>query len=68
MTAPDDLALERIEQRPQTLRLIALDRVRDAILEGRILPGERLVERTLSDRLGVSRSVIREVIRNLESE
>lgn len=60
--------LEKIEARPQTLRLIALDRVRDAILEGQIAPGERLVERTLGDRLGVSRSVIREVIRNLESE
>ncbi|EGD60970.1 transcriptional regulator, GntR family [Novosphingobium nitrogenifigens DSM 19370] len=68
MSNPDSLALERIEQRPQTLRLIALERLRDAILEGRIVPGERLVERTLSDRLGVSRSVIREVIRNLESE
>ncbi|MBB4086751.1 GntR family transcriptional regulator (plasmid) [Sphingomonas carotinifaciens] len=61
-------ALDRIETRPQTLRLMALDRMRDAILEGRIAPGERLVERTLTERLGVSRSVIREVIRNLESE
>lgn len=60
--------MEKIEARPQTLRQIALDRVRDAIMEGRIAPGERLVERTLGDQLGVSRSVIREVIRNLESE
>lgn len=60
--------MEKIEARPQTLRQIALDRVRDAIMEGQIAPGERLVERTLGDRLGVSRSVIREVIRNLESE
>lgn len=60
--------MEKIETRPQTLRLIALERVRDAILEGRIAPGERLVERSLGERLGVSRSVIREVIRNLESE
>lgn len=60
--------MERIEERPQTLRLIALERVRDAILEGQIAPGERLVERNLGERLGVSRSVVREVIRNLESE
>lgn len=60
--------LEKIEVRPQTLRLIALERLRDAILEGRIAPGERLIERNLAERLGVSRSVIREVIRNLESE
>lgn len=68
MQINEDNSLERIEARPQTLRLIALDRVRDAILEGRIAPGERLVERSLAERLGVSRSVIREVIRNLESE
>ncbi len=68
MTQTPDLALARIEERPQTLRLIALDRLREAILEGRMQPAERLVERTLSDRLGVSRSVIREVLRNLESE
>ncbi len=61
-------SLERIGARPQTLRIIALERVRDAIIDGRISPGERLVERTLAERLGVSRSVIREVIRNLESE
>lgn len=65
---PVEDILEKIEARPQTLRQIALDRVRDAIMEGQIAPGERLVERTLGDRLGVSRSVIREVIRNLESE
>lgn len=68
MNDTSEFSLARIEERPQTLRLIALDRVREAILEGRILPGERMVERTLSDRLGVSRSVIREVLRNLESE
>ena len=68
MKPTDNGVLQRIEQRPQTLRLIALDRVRDAIVEGRIAPGERLVERQLSEWLGVSRSVIREVIRNLESE
>lgn len=68
ISRPVEDMLEKIEARPQTLRLIALDRVRDAIMEGQIAPGERLVERTLGDRLGVSRSVIREVIRNLESE
>lgn len=68
MKPTESSVLQRIEQRPQTLRLIALDRVRDAIVEGRIAPGERLVERQLSEWLGVSRSVIREVIRNLESE
>ena len=31
-------------------------------------PGQRLVERTLCEQLGVSRSVIREVIRHLDAE
>jgi GntR family transcriptional regulator, trigonelline degradation regulator len=53
---------------PPTLRTIALGRVRAAIVAGTFEPGTRLVERTLGDQLGVSRSVIREVIRHLETE
>ncbi|MDQ0419475.1 DNA-binding GntR family transcriptional regulator [Peteryoungia aggregata LMG 23059] len=63
-----DLADLRIETPPATLREIALDRLRRAIIAGLFEPGQRLVERTLCDQLGVSRSVIREVIRHLESE
>jgi DNA-binding GntR family transcriptional regulator len=58
----------RIETPPMTLREIALDRMRRAIIAGLFEPGQRLVERTLCEQLGVSRSVIREVIRHLESE
>ena len=66
-TPPETDAL-RIDHRPATLREMALERIRNAIIEGTFEPGERLVERQLCDRLGVSRSVIREVIRHLESE
>jgi len=38
-----------------------------AILRGEIKPGEKLVERELSQVLGISRSPIREAIRSLES-
>lgn len=62
------LADLRIETPPTTLREIALDRMRRAIIAGLFEPGQRLVERTLCEQLGVSRSVIREVIRHLESE
>jgi GntR family transcriptional regulator, trigonelline degradation regulator len=58
----------RIENPPATLREIALGRLRTAIVAGTFEPGTRLVERTLGDQLGVSRSVIREVIRHLETE
>lgn len=64
-SVPDEL---RIDRPPQTLRGIALDRLRAAIIAGRFPGGTRLVERTLCDQLGVSRSVVREVIRVLETE
>ncbi|CAN7537657.1 GntR family transcriptional regulator [Rhizobium sp. LjRoot254] len=64
----ENLAALRIESPPATLREIALDRMRRAIISGLFEPGQRLVERTLCDQLGVSRSVIREVIRHLEAE
>lgn len=58
----------RIDRPPQTLREIVLARMRTAIIAGRFPSGARLVERTLCDQLGVSRSVVREVIRILEAE
>jgi DNA-binding GntR family transcriptional regulator len=58
----------RISQAPKTLREIALERVRSAILEFRFQPGARLTERDLCAQLGVSRSVVREVLRHLETE
>ena len=58
----------RIETPPTTLRALALERLRRAIISGMFQPGQRLVERALCDQLGVSRSVIREVIRHLDAE
>jgi GntR family transcriptional regulator, trigonelline degradation regulator len=68
MSKTSAISALRIETPPVTLREIALERVRRAIIAGVFEPGERLVERTLCEQLGVSRSVIREVIRHLESE
>lgn len=50
------------------LREQATDRVRAAILDLRLQPGQRLVERELVENLGVSRATIREVIRQLATE
>jgi GntR family transcriptional regulator, trigonelline degradation regulator len=58
----------RISETPKTLRALALERMRAAILAFRFKPGERLTERDLCDQLGVSRSVVREVMRHLEAE
>ncbi len=50
------------------LREQATDRVRSAILDLRLRPGQRLIERELVENLGVSRATIREVIRELATE
>lgn len=58
----------RVDRSRKTLRELVLEKMRDGILNFQFRPGERLVERTLCDRLGVSRTVVREVLRHLETE
>ncbi len=58
----------KIDAVPVTLRELALTKVRQAIIAGYFKAGDRLVERQLTEQLGVSRSVVREVIRYLEAE
>ncbi|KOC90286.1 GntR family transcriptional regulator [Winslowiella iniecta] len=58
----------KIENAPVTLRELALAKIRQAIISGYFQAGDRLVERSLCDELGVSRTVVREVIRYLEAE
>ncbi|WP_240160714.1 GntR family transcriptional regulator [Burkholderia sp. Ax-1719] len=58
----------RVERPSATLRELTLQKMRQAILDAHFAPGERLVERTLCEELGVSRSVVREVLRHLEAE
>lgn len=42
--------------------------LREAILNGKLKPGDRLIERELVEQLGVSRTPIREALRKLELE
>lgn len=50
-----------------TLRQLVVDRLRDAIETGQLRPGSRLIERDLCERLGVSRTSVREAMRELEA-
>jgi Transcriptional regulators len=48
------------------LRELVFEAIREAILDGRLAPGERLMEAQLAEDLGVSRTPVREAIRQLE--
>lgn len=58
----------KVARPTKTLRELALGNLRDAILDGVFKPSDRLVERDLCEQLGVSRTIVREVLRHLESE
>lgn len=50
------------------LRDVVFNTLRRAIITGEFAPGERLMEISLANRLGVSRTPVREAIRKLELE
>ena len=62
----DTLGVNMNEYLP--LRDVVFNTLREAILKGELRPGERLMEIQLAQRLGVSRTPIREAIRKLELE
>ena len=51
-----------------SLSQAALDSIRDAILTGKLKPGERILESRVAAELGISRAPVREAIRQLASE
>ena len=62
----DDMRLDASLSLP--LREVVFLRLRQAILQGDLQPGERLMEIQLANQLGVSRTPVREAIRKLELE
>ena len=62
----DKLEIRMDEYLP--LRDVVFNTLRQAILKGELKPGERLMEIQLANKLGVSRTPIREAIRKLELE
>lgn len=61
-----DFSVEIDEYLP--LRDVVFNTLRRAILKGELKPGERLMEIALAEKLGVSRTPIREAMRKLELE
>lgn len=55
-------------ERAAPVREQVISTIRQAILEFRLQPGQRLVERELVEHLGVSRTTVREALRELASE
>jgi DNA-binding GntR family transcriptional regulator len=64
---PIDLSM-RVGRVAAPLREQVLELLRGAILDFRLKPGQRLIERELIDQIGVSRTTIREVLRELAAE
>lgn len=60
--------LSNIRRLAAPLRQQVLTDLRAAIIDGRLAPGARLVERDLTESMGVSRTVVREALRQLEAE
>lgn len=58
----------RVTQIAAPVRHQAANAIRDAIVSGELLPGERLRERELCEQVGVSRATLREAYSQLESE
>lgn len=66
MTAPNDLY--RVDKVAAPLRHSVTESIRNAIAAGHFKAGERLPERELCELTGVSRTLVREALRQLESE
>jgi len=58
----------RVERAPAPIRSRVLDNLRQAIIERKLAPGQRLIERELVELTGVSRTSIREALRELAAE
>lgn len=58
----------RVERNPALVRSQVLENLRQAILDRRLAPGQRLIERELVELTGVSRTSVREALRELAAE
>jgi DNA-binding GntR family transcriptional regulator len=60
--------LLKINKTAASLRQQVIESLRAAVISGSLSPGQRLTERELTETLDVSRTVVREALRQLEAE
>jgi DNA-binding GntR family transcriptional regulator len=60
--------MEREHSRGQSLSTSVADALAKAIREGELLPGDRILEVQMSERLGVSRATLREAVKTLSAD
>jgi GntR family transcriptional regulator, trigonelline degradation regulator len=65
---PDTTRRDVVERTAAPLRRSVVEALRQSIVLGRLAPGARLIERELIEMMGVSRTVVREALRQLEAE
>ena len=58
----------RVDRNRKTLRAQVQDAIRDAILDGVLPPGQKIIERELCGSTGVSRTIVREALARLEEK
>jgi DNA-binding GntR family transcriptional regulator len=67
-TSSEPLPPKAAEAEPLQLTLQAAAQIRGLIIDRVLLPGEKVLQVELAERIGVSRSPLREALRTLESE
>ena len=68
ITDIDEAGLIRPVERPVPLRQSVYEALVELVVEGRLRPGQHLVETELARQLGVSRQPVREALHRLEAE
>ena len=68
MSTAESSQINMIERQAAPLRQQVLEALRRAIVSGHLAPGQRLTERALIEMMGVSRTVVREALRQIEAE
>lgn len=68
MGATENVRRLDLQVSARSIQVLAVEKIREAIMLGEFRSGEKLVEVSLCERLGISRPSLREAMRTLEAE